>query len=484
MTEVKTRFGALRGQRLGATLSFTGVPYGAPPVGEARWRPPQPSAAWSGVRDATGPANRSFQLPFPSTLNRGEIPGVMSEDMLHLNIYTPGVDARARPVLVYIHGGGFSAGSANDFDPSPFAARHDIVVVSINYRLGLYGFLDLSRFGPAYSGSACLGFQDQIAALDFIRQVIGDFGGDPDQVTVCGVSAGAGSVLALMGAPAARGLFTRAMAFSPGEIARAPNDAFGALAAALDLPEAEALAHLKAMSGADLFDLQTRTGISGGGFVDGHVVVAPIEEAIARGVNTTPLIIGTCRDEGTMLVPSIEEYDLPNLDMIVLGIGNTISAGQPDRYAAYLDAHTPVGDTRARMTRFWYDYFRAPAVRAAQACGAAGSPAWLYSFEAETDHPFGPTHASDMAFTFNLFDAVPEGQVVGFHPNTEQNRLLADAWSSTVARFVRYGDPNGPAIPPWPTYARDRRASLAIRVAPEVIYDADTPAALSAYGAG
>lgn len=483
MVEVRTRFGPVRGRQTGATLTFTGVPYAAPPVGEGRWRAPQPLTPWRDVCDATGPANRAFQLPFPSTLNRGEIPGAMNEDMLQLNIYTPGSDAGGRPVLVYIHGGGYTAGSANDFDPSPFVERHDIVVVCINYRLGLFGFLDLSRFGSEYAGSAALGFQDQIAALDFIRHVIADFGGDPDNLTVCGVSAGAGSVLALMGAPRARGLFARAMAFSPGEISRSVGDSFSGLASALGLPEAEALARLQAMSGADLFALQTRTGISGGACVDGNVVAAPIEEAIARGINATPLIIGVCRDEGTMLVPSIEEYDLPNLDLIILGIGHTISAGQPERYAAYLDAHSPAGDQRARMTRFWYDYFRAPTVRAAQACAAVGVPAWVYRFEVATDHPFGPTHASDMAFTFSLFDAFPEGQVVGFHPNTAENRRLAGIWSSAVARFVRHGDPNGTGIPQWPTYAPGRRASLAICASPEVVYDADSAAALQAYGA-
>jgi para-nitrobenzyl esterase len=414
------------------------------------------------------------------------MPGAMSEDMLYLNVHTPAADAKRRPVLVYIHGGGYTVGSANDFDPTPFARRHDVVTVAMNYRLGIFGFFDLSRFGPEYAGSVSLGFQDQIAALRWIKENIADYGGDPDNVTVSGVSAGAGSVLALMSAPAAKGLFQKAIAFSPGEIARAPADMVPIAAEKLGVSESALLGHALTLSGQQLFDTQVSCIWAGGAAVDGEIITLPADEALRAKVNPVPLMIGTCINEGTMLVPSIEEqeYEQLQLDDILAGIAVTIGAGDPNRYLGFLDSAFPGASSKERMTRLWYDYFRAPTIRIAHAAAEARSNAWVYSFEAPTDHPFGPTHASDMAFSYNLFDGedVIEGQILGFHPNTPKNRALAHLWTDTIAQFMRTGDPNWSGIEYWAPYETNTRASFVLREAPIIVEDLDGVEARRAYG--
>jgi para-nitrobenzyl esterase len=485
MAEIETRLGRVRGFDSGGVRNFLSLPYAAPPIGVRRWMPPEPASPWTGTLDATRHPNKSWQMPFPSTLNPRLTDAKMSEDMLYLNIHTPAADDARRPVLVYIHGGGYTVGSASDFDPSPFAARHDAVVVAINYRLANTGFLDLSRFGPEYAGSVSLGVQDQIAALRWIRDNIADYGGDPHNVTVCGVSAGAGSTLALLAAPAAKSLFAKAAAFSPGEFARAPADFISPFASALGLDDAAFFAHLQSLDGEELYNFQMTMGQTGGAAVDGTIVLAPIDEAIRQDINRVPLIVGTCINEGTMLTATVDETQIPGLDQIIEGIGTTIGGGDPDRYRAFLDTRLAEGEgQRARMTRFWYDYFRAPTMRAAEAAAEVGMPAWVYSFEVPTDHVFGPTHASDMVFTFNIFEdeSFAEGQEIGFHRKNDENRRIARMWTDTIARFMRTGDPAGGEIGDWPCYTVPRRASLVLRTAPELVEDYDGQEARDAYG--
>lgn len=482
--QIETKLGAVKGLVAGKTETYLGLPFAAPPVGERRWMPPVDAKRWEGVFDATRHPNKSWQMPFPSTLSPRLTDTVMSEDMLYLNIYTPAADGERRPVLIYIHGGGFTVGSASDFDPSPFSARHDAVVVSINYRLANTGFLDLSRFGPQYEGSVSLGVQDQIAALRWVKHNISDYGGDPGNVTVCGVSAGAGSTLALLSAPSAKGLFAKAAAFSPGEFARQPADFISPFAVAMGLDDAGLFAHIQSLDGEGLYDFQMTMGQTGGAAVDGHIVAAPIDVAIREGINRVPLIVGTCINEGTMLTASVDEVDIPGHDQIIAAIGTTIGGGDPARYTAFLDAQTAGADQRERMTRFWYDYFRAPTMRAAEAAAEVGMPAFVYSFEVPTDHPFGPTHASDMAFTFDLFadESFAEGQLIGFHPKTEENRRIAAIWSDAIARFMRSGDPSGGTLGEWPRYTLPQRHSLVLRSAPMVVSDYDGDAPRRAYG--
>ncbi len=486
MLDVTISHGKLRGFTNQGVISFLGIPFAAAPEGELRWQPPQPHPGWEGIFEANKPANRSWQMQFPSMLKERLGKGPMSEDMLSLNVQTPAIDGARRPVMVYIHGGGYSAGCAEDFDLAPFANRHDVVAVGINYRLGIYGFLDLSRFGDQYAGTACLGLQDQIAALKWVQENIAAFGGDPDNVTISGVSAGGGSVLALMGAPSARGLFHKGAAFSPAELAREPNNQFDTTAAALEMSPSQLFDHLGSLSGEELYGIQLTQGLTGGVYVDGKIVTHSIEDALAQEVNSVPFIVGSCINEGTLMTAAIDETDLPGVDDTVAALAVTIGAGDAARYEAFLDKKCgPDASIKDRMTRYWYDYFRSPTVRSAEAAARAGQQAWMFSFEVPTDHPLGPTHASDLAFAYNLFDddIFDATDYVGFHMKTPENIALSHQWTDAVAKFMRSGDPSGETIADWPTYNTDQRQSIALRDGPVTLEDYDGPEARLAYGA-
>src|SRR5262245_7931803 len=199
-TVVRTGAGAVHGENLGDTRVFQGIPYAAPPVGDLRWRDPRPPARWSGTRDATEPGPACAQLP-------GELPdGSESEDCLYLNVTAPAT-ARKRPVVVWVHGGGFFMGAGSNYDARRFAERGDVVVVTINYRLGVFGYFGM----PGLAGSGTFGLRDQQAALRWVRANAGAFGGDPHNVTIAGQSAGAMSVCAQLTSPAAAGLFDKAV---------------------------------------------------------------------------------------------------------------------------------------------------------------------------------------------------------------------------------------------------------------------------------
>src|SRR5881227_538669 len=205
MTIVETTSGTVRGREKNGIQDFRGIPYAAPPVGELRFRPPQPVEPWNGVRDATAFGPMAMQTQGAMETMFGAPPRPMSEDCLTLNVWTPGLDDARRPVMVWIHGGGFlfGTGATPWYDGRSFA-RDDIVLVTINYRLGAFGFLHID-------GQGNNGILDQVAALEWVRDNIAAFGGDPGNVTAFGESAGAMSVGTLLGLPAAKGLFVKAI---------------------------------------------------------------------------------------------------------------------------------------------------------------------------------------------------------------------------------------------------------------------------------
>ena len=218
MPVVETRSGRLRGTERRGVLAFRGIPYAAPPSGPRRFRAPEPAESWPGVRDADAPGPGAPQrgATLGGAFTRIIGPGATSEDCLTLDLWTPAADGARRPVLVWIHGGAFlmGAGSALAYGGAALARSGDVVVVTLNYRLGALGFLQLGDLAPAAGFDSNLGLRDQIAALEWVRDNVAAFGGDPAQVCVFGESAGAMSVGALLGAPRARGLFARAIAQS------------------------------------------------------------------------------------------------------------------------------------------------------------------------------------------------------------------------------------------------------------------------------
>ena len=213
---VSTAQGQLEGAQSGDIIRFLGVPFAAPPVGDLRFQPPAPVAPWDGVRPALAHGARSWQESAGVTAMLGDDASGTDEDCLYLNVFTPACDDARRPVMVWIHGGGFVNGSGSTpwYDGSALAARGDVVVVTINYRLGALGFLWLGDLDPRLRSSGVNGLLDQAAALQWVHDNIAAFGGDPESVTIFGESAGAMSVSTLLALPAARGLFHRAIAQS------------------------------------------------------------------------------------------------------------------------------------------------------------------------------------------------------------------------------------------------------------------------------
>src|SRR5437763_6957920 len=403
MIEIDTRLGRVRGIQHGGGQAFLGLPFALPPTGRRRFAPPEPCGPWTGTYDATALAARCPQPPAPPLIG-GPTADRQDEDCLYLNIYTPEADGRVRPVLFWIHGGAYTQGSANDFDGSTLAMQGDVVVVCTNYRLGLLGFADLSRLGQEMAGSASNGIRDQIEALRWVAHNIVDYGGDPGNVTIFGESAGAGSVLALLAAPSADGLYHRAIAASPGGATTPPVDAVPALTAALGVGEELLLDRLRQLSAAELLDLQITSGASTSGAIDGVVVTRPFSQAIRdRGTTGVPVIAGTTRDEGTLLTeivdPSVFEATTA---AIALGV---MRGDDPGAYLSALQATYPEADAQTRHTLVWTNLFRRAAIHAAEAASAAGPGGWLYRFDLPTTElggRLGATHGSDIGFIFNI----------------------------------------------------------------------------------
>lgn len=479
MVTLQTGLGTIEGIEGEGVLEFRGIRYAEAPVGELRFRPPVRTGAWSATYDATTWGCRSVQNPAPEQLG-GDGPGTIGEDCLVLNVTTP-ADAAAgdtpgRPVLCWIHGGAFTIGSGNDYPAHELVRREDVVVVTVNYRLGALGFLDLSGLDASYAGSANHGIADQIAALGWIRDHIADFGGDPGQVTIAGESAGALSVMGLLASASADGLYHRAMANSTGGFR--PD---GSGDQVLDLfdqglaGDAPLLERLRAASTDELRAVQAAAGFGFGSTVDGTIVTRSMDDAVARAARSgVPLLIGSNADEGT-LFHAIAGGNADIFELMTAGLPVAVcQGGDVERYRSLLADAFPDEDPAAdagvaRNLRIWNHFFRRPAVESAAAAteqGAdAGAAGWLYRFELPSTAfggALGATHASEIAFTFDWLAG--DGPLPGwtFHDRTPTTRDVARAWSSAVARFVRTGDPNGPGLPAWPAYSSEDRSVLII----------------------
>ena len=323
----QTRSGKVEGYEEDGVAVFKGIPYAAPPIGARRWMAPEREDAWDDVRDATAFSPQSAQGAFAMNAMLGGPEPVVSEDSLYLNVWTPACDDAKRPVMVWIHGGAFVFGSGDTpwYDGTAFAKQGDVVVVTLNYRLGAFGFLHLADlFGAEFEGSGNAGILDQAAALEWVRDSIAAFGGDPENVTVFGESAGGGSVGTLLGMPAARGLFNKAIPQSGASswwatrerataIAQEFIDKLGVKAGDTDT--------LRALSTDALIAGATGLGSLSAGahalafqpVVDGTSLPQPpldtIEAGNAEGVH---LLVGTNRHEATLF--NFMDADLQNID--------------------------------------------------------------------------------------------------------------------------------------------------------------------------
>ena len=321
---VKTGSGRMRGVHEEGVLAFRGIPYAQPPIGLLRFRPPHKPVAWDGVRDACTYGPAPMQEGNPVDCTDGLAPPEVSEDCLYLNVWTPATDDARRPVLVWLHGGAFvfGAGSLPLYNGARLAARGDVVVVTLNYRLGLFGFLrGKGVCGDALDTAGNEGILDQIAALEWVRDEIGGFGGDPHNVTVFGQSAGARSAALLTIMPRAHGLVHKVIQQSGGLASRqtleSADGVMRRLLEAAGLSPAQA-GQLRDMPAAALLDLQQRvTPRTGGNFYrpvgDGDLIPADPFTAIAAGASRgIPLLCGTNLDEMKFfraMDPAVETLD-------------------------------------------------------------------------------------------------------------------------------------------------------------------------------
>ena len=461
---VKTELGVIEGLHGDDVLQFRGIRYGEPPTGPRRFLPPVPVTGWTGVLDATQFPNRSSQPPAGYL---GETVGRPSEDCLFLNIVTPAVEGRSRPVLFWIHGGAFINGSANDYDGSMLAAQGGVVVVTINYRLGLLGFLDLSSLGTEFAGSASNGIRDQILALQWVRDHISEFGGNPENVTIFGESAGGHSVMSLLASPEADGLFHKAIAHSPGTTDRPPPDLVPSLVSHLSVSRNQLVSKLRDTSPEELIAIQSAIPSVGVG-IDGKVVTRSTNEAIIeKGINGVPLIAGTNKDEGkffTALYANADPDFLPSQEPIArIVTGGT----DPTAYMDQLKALHPSASTSEIFERIWDGLFRRAAIGGVVSATAAGAGGWLYQFNLQATekylgHDIGAGHAVEIPFTFNRFNSDDPGLLVFYKSSDPDVRILSHQWSNTVIQFAKTGNPNGAGLPLWPRYDEESRATMVL----------------------
>ncbi|MDE0975637.1 MAG: carboxylesterase family protein [Arenicellales bacterium] len=480
MTTVTTQLGSITGKPENDIQMFLGVPYAKPPVGERRFQAPELHGPWSGTLDATRLGNRAMQ---PENPTAPPSPEPFSEDCLTVDIYTPAADDRARPVLFWIHGGAYYIGSGNDHDGSILAAQGDVVVVAVNYRLGVFGFLDLSKYDDDLAGSASNGFRDQIMALTWVRDNINDYGGDPNNVTIFGESAGGGSVNAILAAPSADGLYHRAIAHSGTAITNPPASLSTEFAAHLEVDESELLTHLKQLSAQDLLAAQLGAGVLGEACVDGVVITRDTYQAIAeRGARGVPYIAGSNLHEGTFMTsfaPEGTPFDpmtavLGAMPFDLLRVGT-----EPGDYVTAMQDAYPDETGKNLYQRVYTEMFRRAAIRTSEAATAAGSSGWLYRFDLPSsvmDGVLGATHGCEVAFTFNDY-ARPEISRISFahyhDPKDPVVRRLAQQWSNTVLAFARTGDPNGAGLPHWPPYSADQREVMIMDAESRIEQDPD-----------
>ncbi|MEN0062730.1 MAG: carboxylesterase family protein [Myxococcota bacterium] len=461
---------------------FLGIRYAKPPVDELRFMPPQPLDADEVTTDATSFGNRSYQVGVVELfLGDRETPGEESEDCLFLNVYTPPELTGNRPVLVWIHGGAYQNGSSHEYEATELVENHDVVVVTINYRLGIFGFLNLSDLGGDYADSVNLGTQDQVAALNWVSDNVSAFGGDPENVTIFGQSAGGNAVFSLLATPSAEGLFGKAMALSGGEVLNPPSDDVELMKGYLKLDsDAQVIERLRSMTAEQLVETHVSAGFQPNTAIDGEVISQRPSQAVREGwASEIPILTGTTQDDGVALAPPFAPTDeLGELFISILAY-DVVAGGDPAEYLNFLDESLADSSVVDRLGRVWYDIFRSSALRIASSASEYGAGGWVYNFEVPTDHPLGITHGAQIPFLFRWIE--PNHPGILFHEPTPENQQLSEQWSDTLVEFARTGSPNGHGLPTWSKFEADSFSSLRVDLNSELV-DGPDEELLDIYG--
>jgi para-nitrobenzyl esterase len=469
---VETASGKVRGLISSGVRQFKGVPYGASPTGKLRYGRPQPPISWAGVRECFAPGAVCPQAPYDRDNDYARLIqydlnvafGGMAEDCLHLCIWTPGVGLQdKRPVIFSVHGGGFAIGSGNHpmYDGARLAQSGDVVVVSVTHRLASFGYLDLASLDRSgeWAEAGVAGILDLIAALEWVRDNIANFGGDPARVMLLGQSGGGWKISTLLGMPAARGLFHRASIQSGSLSAQISREAAAAAAHALvsklGLTPAT-LSRIREFDWRDLLDAQAAIGApSYAPVVDGvHIDAPPLSAAALARSDHVPLMISTTLDDAGFL---FSNFDLPREDLKDLLSARYGDAARP--LAALYEAGYPGKTPYLVHAQMMSDSgFRRFAHAQAEAKAARGqAPVYMYLWEWQSpayDGKFGAVHAMDVSASFhNERDAI-----LGAGSRDAQ-RMCQDL-APTLVAFARTGNPRNSRIPHWPCFDAAARATL------------------------
>ncbi|GAA4785610.1 carboxylesterase/lipase family protein [Streptomyces ziwulingensis] len=449
---VTTRSGQVRGSAGESAHTYAGIPYAAPPVGAGRWKPPAPPARWTGVRDATVPGNPCLQGDSSSPWGDLAGPGTPSEDCLYLNVHTPAKrSALKRPVMVWLHGGGFTVGSGSFYDGSALAARGDVLVVTLNYRLGAFGyFAHPGLAGESAQGlSGNYGLLDQQAGLRWVQENIAAFGGDPDNVTLFGESAGGGSVCHNLISPRTAGQFDRAIAQSgcgfplPTQQSQQNN---GTAWATSSLGCAD-VACLRAKPAAEVLAASLTPTARWTPNVDGKVLPLQMTEALESGrFHRVPVLQGTTADEGRLTVAST--YDLAGRQLTAAGYPLAVRALYGERADAILARYPLSGygtPAEALGAVFTDSQFACAQSRTA---GLMARHTLSYQYEFADRHamdylnlpisfPIGAPHGSEIRYVF--------GAVSGTPAQNALSATMVDYWTN----FAKTGVPYAADGPRW-----------------------------------
>ncbi len=494
MAIVETQNGRVNGAEINGLHAFMGIPFAAPPVGERRWAAPVDPESWGGVLEADNWSGQSWQPimegmgPLDFAFNAGAASN-RNEDCLYLNVWTPGLDDRKRPVLVWIHGGGFSGGTGGTpmYDGTSLAQRGDAVVVTINYRLGALGFLNLNEVtGGRIPATGNEGLLDQVHALKWVRDNIERFGGDPGRVTIFGESAGGMSVGALLAFDPAQGLYHRAIPQSGAcSTAQSTSQAAQVAEAVLDSVGISTNAGVDEFLALDPEKLveagQAASAKLGGAMVfqpcvDGSQLSdLPINGVANGSADGIPVMVGATRDEWRLFT-SMEGFEV-NLDDAMLEGALGMRIDEPAKViAAYKEARSARGQDAAPNDLFAAietdRIFRIPAIRLAETLAERGQSAYQYLFTWDSpwgDGSLGSPHAIDIGFVFGTHE-FSEGSGEFFGQGSDADTLaeqVQDAWLA----FASDGNPRTDALSDWQAYSQDTRSTALFGQPVEVASD-------------
>ncbi|MCS6935147.1 MAG: carboxylesterase/lipase family protein [Chitinophagales bacterium] len=479
-----TRYGVLLGEREDGVLSWKGVPYAQPPVGALRYRAPQPPEPWKGIRAAT-----RYSAICPQPHSRFSVGKHSSEDCLYLNIWSPAADCAKRPVMVWIHGGGFIVGSgASDLYHGANLSRNgDVVVVTLNYRLGVFGLLYFDSTDSAASEfENNLAIRDQLAALQWVKENIEAFGGDPDNITIFGESAGGTSVETLLACPDAKGLFHKAIVQSgpptmqwSKDTALAITDKFLSI---LGLSRTNARM-LLTYSTDSLLSAQKRlleymvketTNRVFAPTVDGELIPADVYQQISKGeVCGIPLMIGTNLNEATMFVRKNYRIMPDNSEELDKVFMHRI---HPEKKQRLVKAYRHYPRKRGVLDLLTDAVFRIPAIRLAENHSRC-APVYMYRFEWNS-LPLRLTglrsfHGLEIPFVFGNSYRGRTGKVMRWIATKQTVRILTTRMQESWINFARYGNPNSPGGNDWKTYTPEHRVTMLFDKHAKVVIDPD-----------